>query len=166
MMNQCIQTITNIFSTRGYTINQQEFDKIIGLKSDGEIICVFFVLNSKFNMELIQNYLIMMSELNCNHAIIVFKDSITPTAKKITENIKFKIELFHFDELQLDITHHRLVPKHEKLSIEESAFFKKQYGLKHPVLLKSDPIARYYGYERNDVIKITRKNGYVAFRIV
>ena len=46
------------------------------------------------------------------------------------------------------------------------ANFKKKYTDDIPIILKSDPISRFYGYERGDIIKVTRKSGYVMFRIV
>ena len=64
---------------------------------------------------------------------------------------------------------HYLVPKHEleyKKGTVGCANFKKKYGEDIPIIMKSDPISRFYGYERGDIIKVTRKNGYVMFRIV
>ena len=43
---------------------------------------------------------------------------------------------------------------------------KEKYGDTFPSLLKSDPISRFYGYNKGDIIKVTRKNGIVIHRIV
>jgi len=32
--------------------------------------------------------------------------------------------------------------------------------------LRTDPISRFYGYERGDIIKVTRTGGIVTYRIV
>ena len=108
--------------------------------------------------------------MDVHHCLIVYKDNVTPVAKKIIEEIKeLKIELFHQDELQYNITKHYLVPKHEliyKKGTAEYSNFKDKYTDKFPIILKSDPISRFYAYEKGDIIKVTRKNGYVMYRIV
>ena len=92
-------------------------------------------------------------------------------AKKLVENsVEKKFELFTQDELQYNITKHRLVPKHIKLNNEDAKDFKKKYGLKFPALLKTDPVCRFYDFQRGDVIKIIRQescgNTYITHRIV
>ena len=112
----------------------------------------------------------MLKKMDVSHCIIVYRDSATPVAKKIVEESKdINIELFTEEELQYNITKHYLVPKHEleyKKGTVACANFKKKYGDDIPIIMKSDPISRFYGYERGDIIKVTRKNGYVMFRIV
>jgi len=70
--------------------------------------------------------------------------------------------------MQYNLTKHELVPKHEKVDINEknAEDFKKSKTDKFPILLKTDPVARFYGFSKGDIIKITRKNGYVTFRRV
>ena len=91
----------------------------------------------------------------------------------IVESIDIVFELFSVDELQFNITKHRLVPLHQKLNEEESKSFKEKYGLKYQAILTSDPISRFYNYKRGDIIRILRirktndKNQYIiAYRIV
>ena len=89
---------------------------------------------------------------------------------KIIDDAKeFKIELFHVDELQYNITTHYLVPKHEihcKKGTKECLKFKKTYSDNFPILLRNDPISRFFDYEKGDVIRITDSDGFVSFRIV
>jgi DNA-directed RNA polymerase I, II, and III subunit RPABC1 len=81
-----------------------------------------------------------------------------------------KIELFIQEELQYNITKHRLVPEHIRLSPDEAKEFKEKFGLRHPAILLTDPISRFFAYKRGDVIKIMRKTGrgdpFVTYRIV
>ena len=104
------------------------------------------------------------------HCIIVYKDNATPVAKKIvSDSNEMVIELFNEDELKYNITKHYLVPLHELVVFEnneEYDIFKKKYGNNLPVILKTDPVARFYGFKKGDIIKVTRKNGYIAYRIV
>ena len=76
------------------------------------------------------------------------------------------IELFNVDDLQFNITKHILVPLHKKLNKEECKEFKEQYGSSIPVLLKSDPVCRFYNFQKGDIIQITRRNSFVSYRIV
>ena len=87
-------------------------------------------------------------------------------AKKLIENsFDVKIELFKLDEVQFNITTHILVPIHIKLTDVDATKFKDLYGIKFPTILKTDPIARFYNYQKGDVIKIVRSSEYVTYRI-
>ena len=111
-----------------------------------------------------------MKQIDVFHAIIVYKDSATPVAKKIIEESNdILIELFQEEELSYNITKHYLVPKHELIYEKGSKGakeFKDKYSDKFPIILKSDPISRFYGYKKGDIIKVTRKSGNIMYRIV
>ena len=162
----CIEMILQ----RNYEIIDKDDERILAKKPDGNLMCIFLTNSSKFNVDSIQEYILMMRKMNLWHSIIVYKDNVTPVAKKIISDTKdFKIELFQEEELQYNITKHYLVPNHSiygKKDSNESIEFKKKYSDNFPVILKSDPVARFYAYEKGDIIKITRSNGYVTFRIV
>ena len=166
-MQRAFKTCLEIFNQRGYEVIDQETDRIIGLKQDGSQVAVFFVKGVSFNTESIQNYISIMNDIGVQHSMIVYESTLTPYANKIINSTSdISIELFTMKELQINITKHILVPKHERLSEGDSRDFKKKWGIKLPVLLKTDPIRRFYGYDRGDIIKVTRKNGYVSYRIV
>ena len=107
-----------------------------------------------------------MNKEQYNRCIIVYRDSVTTSAKKSLEIMEYNIELFSIFELQLDITEHRLVPKHERVSKEEKEYLDKNYKGKLPIILHTDPISRYYLFQRAEYIRITRKDGTVLYRIV
>ena len=162
--NICIE----MFTQRGYEIIDSDEDRILANKKDGAQICAFFTTH-KFNIDRLQEYISMMKKMDVWHCIIVFKENATPVAKKIVLDSKeMIIELFEMDEMQYNLTKHELVPKHEKVDINEknAEDFKKSKTDKFPILLKTDPVARFYGFSKGDIIKITRKNGYVTFRRV
>jgi DNA-directed RNA polymerase I, II, and III subunit RPABC1 len=166
-MEKAYQICFEMFEQRGYNIIEQDEDKITAIKEDGKHICAFMANTPKFNVERVQEYISLMNELNITHSIVVYKETATPMAKKVVSSSnEMIIELFTEEELQYNITKHILVPLHQKLSKEETAIFKKKYGVKFPTLLKNDPISRFYGYERGDIIKVTRKGGYITYRIV
>jgi DNA-directed RNA polymerase I, II, and III subunit RPABC1 len=171
MSSKAYDICIEMFKQRGYEIVEQDDERILAIKEDGNQICAFISKNmTKFNVDRIQEYISMLKKMDIWHCLIVYKDSATPIAKKVVEDSKeIIIELFNEDELQYNITKHYLVPLHElflKRKTKECEEFKKKYSDKFPVILKSDPVARFYFYDKGDIIKITRKNGYVTFRIV
>ena len=83
------------------------------------------------------------------------------------------VQWFTHEELLVNITHHMLVPKFYVLSDAEKKEFLKCYHLKNsqlPKMLSGDPISRYYGLKKDDIVKITRKSvtagKYVYYRII
>ena len=77
-----------------------------------------------------------------------------------------RVELFALEDLQYNITKHRLQPKFECLSDKDADDFKKKYGVKFGTLRLDRPIACFYDYKRGDVIRIIRSDGYISYRIV
>ena len=108
--NTCIE----MFEQRGYEIAEQDDERILAIKQDGNQICAFIPkYMSKFNVDRIQEYISMIKKMDVWHCLIVYKDSATPIAKKVVEDSQeIMIELFNEDELQYNITKHFLVPKH------------------------------------------------------
>jgi DNA-directed RNA polymerase I, II, and III subunit RPABC1 len=169
-MQKAYEICLEMIQQRNYKILDRDDERILAMKPDNTQMCVFVTNATKFNVESIQEHISMMSKMNLTHSIIVYKDNATPVAKKIIdESQDLIIELFHVDDLQYNLTKHTLVPLHElyakKGSVKNSEF-KKKYSDKIPILLKNDPVSRFYGFQKGDIIKITRKDDYVTFRIV
>lgn len=167
-MEKAYKTCIEIFEQRGYSILETDDERILAIKPDGYQICAFLTnTTKKLNINVIQECIYSMKQMEINHAFIIYKEFATPVAKKVIEDSdKMVIELFSEDELQYNCTKHYLVPKHEllyKKDTEEAKEFRKN---KFPLMLKTDPIARFYGYKAGDIIKITRKNGTIMYRIV
>lgn len=166
-MEQAYKICCELLIARNYIILQELEDKIIALKQDEQQIIVFFSDASKFNVKNIQVYITLMNESNIFHAIIVYKNGVTAfTQKAIEQSIEMKFELFAIEDLQYNITKHRLQPLFLKLNENEGSLLKKQFGTKFPIMRKDDPIVKFYDYQKGDLIKIIRKNGYITYRIV
>ncbi|CAD7957344.1 unnamed protein product [Amoebophrya sp. A120] len=116
-----------------------------------------------------------MTENDISHAILVVRQSLTPFAKSaIAETLsRMRIEVFHENELVINITKHELVPTHVPLTAEEKRYLLERYQLKPsqlPRIQMNDPIARYFGLEKEKVVKVIRPSEtagrYVTYRLV
>ncbi|PWA34462.1 DNA-directed RNA polymerases I, II, and III subunit RPABC1 [Artemisia annua] len=116
---------------------------------------------SKIGVGVIKKYLIVMEHDNVRRAIIVVRTGLTPSAKASQSEVagKFQIEVFQEAELLVNIRYHNLVPDHVPLTDDEKKALLNKYTVKEPQLpriLASDPVARYYGLRRGQVVKILR----------
>ena len=167
MMERAYATCLEMLQQRGYEILDQEDNRIMALKPCGEQIAVFLIEMPKFNVKCMGEYISIMNELEVRHAIIVYKDGVTPATKKtIEQSEEMRIELFAEEDLQYNITKHRLQPVFELLDEEQSAEFTKNFGTKFGVMRSADPIVRFYDYQKGAVVRIIRKTGYISYRIV
>ncbi|KAK3218171.1 hypothetical protein Dsin_012141 [Dipteronia sinensis] len=90
--------------------------------------------------------------------IIILQSHITNQALKAVDLFKFKVEMFQITDLLVNITKHVLKPNHQVLTNEEKQQLLKEYNIEEkqlPGMLKTDAIARYYGLEKGQVVKVT-----------
>ena len=88
------------------------------------------------------------------------------------ETNKIFIQIFSIDNLIRNITNHELVPKMRIVSEKEKEEIKKKYNIETnsnlPLILKSDPVAMFYGIKSGDFVEITRTSEtsgiYIAYR--
>ncbi|MCH0629865.1 DNA-directed RNA polymerase subunit H [Kocuria palustris] len=120
-----------------------------------------------------RNFCIHISEKNFSTGIFIYQTSITSLANKLLPTVApATIETFNEGDLVVNITHHELVPKHIKLSRDEKRQLLERYRLKEsqlPRIQREDPVARYLGLKRGEVVKIIRRSEtagrYASYRI-
>ena len=164
---QIIKTCIEMLEQRNYTILSNDIPIIIAQKPDNTKMCCILMEIYKFDVNRLKEYIYIITELDIKHCVAIYKNKITSKAKQIIENMEdIYIELFSELELSYNITKSNLIPKHVRLSKQESKDFKLKYGNKYPIIRMTDPISRFYDYQKGDIIQIVHNNGYVSHCIV
>lgn len=167
MFKRVKETCTEMLQQRGYDIIVNHPNYLIGKTKDKDECIACFITNiSKFTVDHIEPYVRAMKTLAFDKIIVVYKGTLTSCAKKTCEMNMLKIQFFSHSELKINITKHILVPFHFRLKSPELDDIKVKYAANIPVLLSSDPISKFYGYSKGDIIKIERADSLLAYRIV
>ena len=131
--------------------NEIQTDKIIFLYTD----CY------KVNVNYIKNCINHVIKQDFNHVVIIYKQTITTSVRKIIELSELiKFEIFKETELYFNILKHDLVPEH----CISSDFTTRKHNL--PIILHTDPVIKFLGIEKGQVVKIKRNDGTLSFRLV
>ncbi len=190
------KTLNEMMEDRGYEKNKnanmnkeefiQEFSKQaklkgvfikIGPNNPDNVFRTYYEYNPdpKLNIDTIKNLVEFMKSFNkINSGILISAGKLTQQAKlRIMEiNTHIPVETFSIGELVVNITKHVLVPKHILLKPEEKDQLLKRYRIKPsqlPKIFITDPVAKYLGLKRGDVVKIVRfsetAGKYITYRI-
>lgn len=136
---------------------------------------VFFPDDEKVGIKTIKAYFTKMQQENIMRSIIVVRGGMTPSAKGGILDMapKYIMEMFLETELLINITEHSLVPEHSVMTDDEKKELMQRYRLKEsqlPRIQTSDPVARYFGLRRGQVVRIVRNSEtagrYVTYRLV
>uniref|UniRef100_A0A0K0DUE1 DNA-directed RNA polymerases I, II, and III subunit RPABC1 n=1 Tax=Strongyloides stercoralis TaxID=6248 RepID=A0A0K0DUE1_STRER len=145
------------------------------VQNEDDQMYIFFPDDAKVGIKTIKAICGQMQQQNVARSIIVVQNGITPSAKQCIVDMasKYTIEQFSENELVVNITEHELVPEHIVMTEEEKRELLKRYRVapsQLPRMQVSDPIARYYGLKRGQVVKIVRPSEtagrYVSYRVV
>ncbi|KAG2687299.1 hypothetical protein I3843_09G045800 [Carya illinoinensis] len=97
--------------------------------------------------------------------ILIVQNHITSQAMKAVDLFPFKAEIFQITDLLVNITKHVLKPKHRILTDQEKRRLLKKYNIEEkqlPRMLRKDAIARYYGLEKGQVVKVSYGGGEIT----
>jgi len=178
IFRKAFRTCIELVRDRGFKIdenynklNDNEIDKllydnnldIIAKKPTSDIIYVKFINIFRTKVSFIQEIVDKIYENNPNTSIIiVLKSKPSAVLRKLETKGDNNIQIFHIKHLQINPTNHSLVPIHIKLTENQVKELLNKYKIitksQFPLLLQTDPIARYYNFKRGDVIKITSKH--------
>lgn len=134
---------------------------IDGFTSDGKKLRIIFIIPVKWKSTDLKRYL----EDDVYLALLVCRDKPTVNNIKLLKESysSIDIQIFTFKELQINVTKHELVPKHELLGFdkeEEIQRILQLYNVKSrnflPLILRNDPVARYFNAKPGNLMRIIR----------
>ncbi|KAF8591118.1 DNA-directed RNA polymerase RPB5 subunit [Ramaria rubella] len=170
-----LTTFRNNYSSSVGTVDRSQLNFFTNSRKDlSDQIFVFFTEEKSVGVKTMRKFLGILDEKSIQRGIIVYPGNMTPSARKVIVAMaqQYKLEEFSEADLLVNITHHTLVPKHEVLLPEEKKALLEKYRLKEtqlPRIQIADPVARYYGLKRGQVVKITRPSEtsgrYASYRI-
>jgi DNA-directed RNA polymerase I, II, and III subunit RPABC1 len=142
----------------------------------GNIFVEFSTETGSIGIQPMKKFAQYCSEHNYRAGVFVTRAALSPAARRTMSGASgtgyTHLEAFLEEDLLVNITHHDLVPTHILLSREEKTALLKRYHLKEtqlPRILSKDPIARYYGLKRGQVVKIIRDSEtagrYASYRL-
>ncbi|KAG8907164.1 DNA-directed RNA polymerases II 24 kDa polypeptide (RNA polymerase II subunit 5) [Tulasnella sp. 403] len=144
------------------------------IHNPSQSIFIFFSDEKNVGIRTMKKFIGILEEKKIGSGIIIYSHSMTPASKKVINTMAstYRLEEFAESDLLVNITHHKLVPRHELLSDDEKRALLERYRLREtqlPRIMLSDPVARYYGLRRGQVVKITRPSEtsgrYASYRI-
>lgn len=173
---------SNVHATVNEMMKDRGYDKCIDLNNNTILSersvpfdkkMILNVTESKTGVKSIKSFGKLINDHNCSSGMIIYKQTITTFAKSLLAEICINIELFNEQELFFNITKHTFVPKHQLLSESEKELVLKSLkcNIKQlPFLLKTDPVCRYFNFDRLSIVKVHRyseTNGtYDCYRVV
>ncbi|KAI9706073.1 MAG: DNA-directed RNA polymerases II 24 kDa polypeptide (RNA polymerase II subunit 5) [Candelina mexicana] len=126
------------------------------------VVWVEFLPDQNIGIKQMRTFAHHIASHNFATGILITTVPITASALKIIPTVlPARLETFLETDLLVNITHHELVPKHVLLSPEEKAKLLERYRLKEsqlPRIQVGDPVAKYLGLRRGQVVKIIRKS--------
>ncbi|KAJ1024237.1 hypothetical protein NDA18_004409 [Ustilago nuda] len=141
---------------------------------ENQRLFVFYSMERNVGVKTMRQFISIMEERDIQRGIIIWPEKMTSAARKVIDAMRGTFHLEDFEEafLLVNITHHHLVPKHEPLYPQEKKELLARYRLKEtqlPRIQQADPVARYFGLQRGQVVKIIRSSEtsgrYCSYRI-
>eukprot|EP00049_Salpingoeca_infusionum_P007121 m.115988 g.115988 ORF g.115988 m.115988 type:complete len:182 (-) comp13585_c0_seq19:110-655(-) len=146
-----------------------------GLRVD--MMAVYFSDEEKIGVAPIRQIVDDMVSKHIAAGVVICKNALTPSALKAVRECNQTnrtLHVFQLNEVVVNITHHELVPKHVVQTPEQKKELLDRYRLKEqqlPRIKVTDPVAKYLGLKRGQVVKIIREDSptagrYVSYRLV
>ena len=138
------KTFKEMMSDRGFTLTDN-------IARNGEKIIYIKILDQKkIGKREIINLIQEMEEEQQQHMILAIPQKLTPLAIQELKMTDKEIEVFLFKELMFNITRHYTQPKMKILTTDEKKKLIQEIKTSQlPIILKTDPITRYFNAKWN-----------------
>ncbi|CAN1128205.1 DNA-directed RNA polymerase V subunit 5C [Linum perenne] len=185
MLNDRGYDVSDAELTRTLTEFRSDFDEkpeavrlrfTVSLRSDTrKKVLVLFMGDNELKTAVIRTvYKQILGEgLSLQGLILILEAKATSHAKKVLDALPFKVEVFKISDLIVNISKHVLQPRYEVLTAKQKELLLKKYMAEDkqlPRMLQNDAIVKYYGLEKERVVKMSYKGGLVdsmtAYRCV
>ena len=186
LVSKSFKTVIEMLEDRGVTFEgvdknamfetiDDDFNKVAFQVLLPHNMRLIYHIGSKFKYSEIKKLLEDAEESgDCELCILIINDNITATNVKQLAAHNVPKEIHHLKTLQINISKHHLVPKHEVLrDADDIKHIIESYNLKSkhqlPIILKGDAMSKYLGLKSGDVVRITRTSPtageYVVYRV-
>ncbi|TFK72974.1 RPB5 subunit of DNA-directed RNA polymerase [Pluteus cervinus] len=173
-INMDLQTFRSLYVRNG-VVNRNDLGFLTHMRNNPtDQLFVLYTDERSVGVKTMKKLLDILEGKDIQRGIIVFPGTITPSARKVIAGMgnNFRLEEFSESDLIVNIVHHTLVPQHDVLTAEQKKLLLEKYRLKEtqlPRIQLADPVARYFGLRRGNVVKITRPSEtsgrYCSYRI-
>lgn len=168
-------TLKEMLSVQGHNIDllhnisNHELE-VLHRQSDNNILQIFvndhmkiiYYLHNKFKFADLKKFIQFKDEDKITDIVLIFKEKINSfNPKNIEEFNNINLQTFLIKELLFNISKHELVPKHELIRdpveiVRLVDHFNLKSKLQFPIILKSDPMAKYLNIQPGELVKVTR----------
>ena len=163
MEDTVVNTLYEMLTDRGYDSSTFTwYDNRLSIEHNSKKTYAYLLIDTKIGINNIKHIRSDAEENNVKHVILIYSNNITSHAKQQLDTMVhdgYSIEIFKDKELYFNITKHELVPKHELLTDEEKINLLKSLNVKSnnlPFIKQTDPVAKYMGLKKGNVVKIYR----------
>ena len=171
-----VKNLLKMYEARKYTNikvspkNDENQIYIYALDKTLKIMAIILPFDCRLNIASVKSITKVVIDKSINMCSIIYNGVPTSAGKFGLQNLdgtnQVKIELFHYKRFMYHLLDHGFVVPHIKLNKQESNEIKKKFGIQLPLLLPGGVISKYYRFKPGDIIKILRKDGTIAYRIV
>ena len=175
---QVFKTLCEMLIDRGYIPPESSDVQCVichPIQSRLPIIFIYMCqqAESQIGVKVVEKVDLKMTQLGIKFGIIVHPKATPLSVRKYLDQAKVSIECFSFDDLIFNIMKHEMMPKFETLSPDQKTTLLTELKIQEtqlPRILPSDPVAKYLGMRRGDVVQIDRKSEtagkYTLYRIL
>ena len=144
-------------------LGTNELDALVKSKTtfklDFSTLRIIYSLEAKLKAQDIRK---LIEDTQFDQYLVIIKEKTTATNIKSMLMEGKQTQVFEIRELQFNISNHRLVPKHRLIRSDDdtiNSLFQKlniKSRAQLPVILKTDPMAKFLNAKSGDLIEITR----------